>query len=300
MWIGISAGVFGANSSCVKGLEAMKGNIAGLAYLDGTEIGLAYNIYLKGANVNVLNLAIGQKFGDAGVVGINIQSMSFGDITITDADHPQGGIGTYKPSFFNVQLGYAKEFSRAIHAGIGLTFVSEQITNARASGAAFEAGVQYVTGERDNFHFGVTLRNVGTNMRFTGEGFSFDSESPTSGNGTYQVRRVTPTDKFEMPTYLNIGASYDFYLGEKSLEHKEDNPKHRLTAMLAFTSNSFNNDYIAAGLEYGFKEMFMLRAGYRYEKDIMSTENSTTFYKGVSVGASVMTKLGRQGPESGH
>lgn len=296
---GISAGVFGANTSCVKGLEAMKGNIAGLAYLNGTEIGVAYNAYLKGANVNVLNLAIGQKFGDAGVVGVNIQSMSFGEIPITDAAHPQGGIGTYQPSFFNLQLGYAKEFSRAIHAGVGLTFVSEQITNARASGAAFEAGVQYVTGERDNFHFGVTLRNVGTNMKFSGEGFAFDSESPTSSNGTYQQRRNTPSDKFEMPTYLNIGASYDFYLGEKSLKNIDDKPKNRVTAMLGFTSNSFNNDYIALGLEYGYKEMFMLRAGYRYEKDIMSTENSTTFYKGVALGATVMAPLGADGPKVG-
>lgn len=288
---GISAGVFGANTSLVRGIEAMKGNIAGLAYAKGTEVGVAYNAYLKGANVNVFNLGFGQSFGDAGVLGINIQSMNFGEITISDYDHPQGGIGTYKPSFFNLQVGYAKEFSRAIHAGVGFTYVSEQITDARASGAAFEAGVQYTTGARDNFHFGVTLRNVGTNMRFTGEGFAFDSETPTSGNGTYQVRRNTPSDKFEMPTYLNLGASYDFYLGEKSLKSLDETPKNRLTAMLAFTSNSFNNDYIAVGLEYGYKEMFMLRAGYRYEKDIMSADKSTTFYKGVAFGATVNTGL---------
>ena len=32
------------------------------------------------------------------------------------------------------------------------------------------------------------------------------------------VRRQTPTEKFEMPTYLNIGAAYDFYLGGKQLQ----------------------------------------------------------------------------------
>ncbi len=291
---GVSTGVFGSNTSLVKGLEAMKGNIAGLSFVEGTEIGVAYDVYLKGANVNVYNLAFGQRFGNAGVVGLSIQSMNFGEITITDYDHPTGGVGTYKPSFFNVQAGFAKDFSHAIHAGVGVTFVSEQITNARASGAAFEAGVQYVTGLQDNFHFGVTLRNVGTNMKFTGEGFSFDSESP-DGTGN-KVSRLTPTDKFEMPTYLNIGAAYDFYLGAKSMKNTEDNPDHRLTAMLAFTSNSFNNDYVAAGLEYGYKEMFMLRAGYRYEKDVADEIKSTTFYKGVSMGATVRTKLGGNGP----
>jgi hypothetical protein len=289
-----SCGVFGANTSNVIGVEAMKGNIAGLAYVEGTEIGLAYDVYLKGAKVNVYNLGFAQKLGGAGVLGVNIQSMGFGDIEITDFNHPTGGVGTYKPQFFNVQVGFAKEFSHSIHAGLGLTVVSEQITNVRASGAAFEAGVQYVTGLQDNFHFGVTLRNVGSNMKYTGEGFSINSEAPE--NEGYTFNRQTPSEKFEMPTYLNIGAAYDFYLDGKHLAKADDQPKHRLTAMAAFTSNSFNNDYIAAGLEYGFREMFMLRAGYRYEKDITDDLLSTTFYKGFSAGASVATRLAGKGP----
>lgn len=219
--------------------------------------------------------------------------MNFGEITITDDNNPQGGVGTYKPSFFNAQVGFAKEFSRSIHAGVGMTFVSEQITDARASGACFEAGVQYLTGAQDNFHFGVTLRNVGTNMKFTGEGFAFDSQAP--GSLGYDVSRQTPTQTFEMPTYLNIATAYDFYLGGKSMkEVKEKSLKtdHRLTAMLGFTSNSFNNDYIHLGAEYAFKEMFLARVGYRYEKDILDSENSTTFYRGFSAGASFVKQLG--------
>lgn len=292
----ISSGVFGANTSNVQGIEAMKGNIAGLAFVNGTDIGASYNIFMKGSNVNVYNLAFGQKFGDFGVLGVNIQSMNFGEITITDYDNPQGGIGTYKPSFFNAQVGFAKEFSHSIHAGVGVTFVSEQITDARASGACFEAGVQYLAGAQDNFHFGVTLRNVGTNMKFSGEGFAFDSQSP--GSLGYDVSRVTPTQTFEMPTYLNIGTAYDFYLGSKSMkkvDEKNLKTDHRLTAMLAFTSNSFNNDYIHLGAEYSFKERFQARVGYRYEKDILDNEKSTTFYRGFSAGASVLTSMGEKG-----
>lgn len=297
---GATAGVFGANTANVKGLEAMRGNIAGLAYTNGTEFGAAYNLYLKGSNVNVYSFGFAQNFGKNGssnVLGINIQAMNFGEIDIKDDRNPQGGIGTFKPSFFNIQAGFAKEFSRAIHAGIGATFVTEQITNARALGAAFEAGVQYTTGRDDNFHFGITLRNVGTNMRFTGEGFSFDAQSP--GTLGYAVARRTPIEKFEMPTYLNIGAAYDFYLGAgygRDRADTEGRLKHRLTAMLAFQSNSFNNDYIGVGAEYAFREMFMLRAGYRYEKGIGDMEQSTTFYKGFSAGATVQTAFANGGP----
>src|SRR5690606_38550600 len=99
-----------------------------------------------------------------------------------------------------------------ISAGAGVTFISEQIPDAKATGSVFEAGIQYVTGSRDNFHFGITLRNIGTSMRFSGSGFSINSTAPE--DETYTINRQIPSEQFEMPTYLNIGIAYDFYLDE--------------------------------------------------------------------------------------
>ena len=59
-----------------------------------------------------------------------------------------------------------------------------------------------------------------------------------------------------------------------------------------FTSNSFNNDYLGAGLEYGFKNLFMLRAAYRYENGIGNPTTSTTMYMGLAVGATVQYRVG--------
>lgn len=291
-----TTGVFGANTATVTGVEAMKGNIAGLAFTDKFDIAVSHNTYLKGSNVSILDLGFGIRLGNAGVLGVNAMAVNYGEIAVTNYNHPYGQeIGTYKPSIFNIQFGFAKEFSHSIHAGVGGTFVSEKITNAGAMGAAFEAGVQYVTGLMDNFHFGVTLRNVGTNMKFTGPGFTFDSETQSG----YEIARQTPSQQFEMPTYLNIAAAYDFYLDQKKLAKEDDKPKHRLTLMAGFTSNSFNNDYIHGGLEYSYRDMVMLRAGYRYEKDIANDALSTTFYRGFAAGATVMTRLGENGPRVG-
>lgn len=288
-------GLMGMNTSFIQGVEAMKSNIGGLAFVEGTEVGLAYTLFLRGSEVSVSNLALAQKLGDLGVLGVNIQAMGFGEIERTDYFNPGGGIGTFKPQFFNIQLGFAKTFSRSIHAGIAATFVSEQISNIKANGAAFEAGIQYQTGARDNFHFGVTLRNVGTNMNFGGEGFAIDVQAPESE--LYQQTRNIPGAVFQMPTYLHFSAAYDFYLDENRLKNTTDKPKHRLTAMAGFTSNSFSNDFIGAGLEYSFRNIFSLRGAYRYEKDITDAENSGTFYSGIGAGASVRTTIGQDGPE---
>lgn len=291
---GKSTGVFGLNTANVKGIDALKTNIAGLALAEKTEIGLSHTRYLSGANVNINNLGFSQKLGSAGVLGINVMAMSFGDITITDYNNPEGEIGTYTPQFFNLQVGFAKEFSNSIRAGVGATFVSQQVSNIGASGACFEAGIQYVTGKRDNFHFGITLRNIGTNMRFSGSGFSINGEA--APDATYELNRQTPTEKFEMPTYLNFGVAYDFYLDEKRLKSAEDQPKHRATVMGGFTSNSFNNDLFGLGVEYSFKETFMVRGAYRYERGIGDATESTTFYTGFSAGASVAHRIGETGP----
>ncbi len=291
---GQSTGVFGLNTSYVKGIDAMKTNIAGLAFVEKTELGLSHTSILRGSNINVNNLGFAQKLGNAGVVGVNIMTMSFGEIPITDYNNPEGQIGSYTPQFFNLNVGFAKEFSNSIHAGVGVTFISEQISSVKANGAAFEAGIQYVTGKRDNFHFGITLRNIGTNMRFSGSGFSINSEAPDNPN--YTLNRQTPSEKFEMPTYLNFGASYDFFLDENHLKSEEDKPKHRATVMANFTSNSFNSDFLGAGLEYSFREMFMLRGAYRYEKNIGNTANATTFYTGLSAGATIQHRIGEKGP----
>jgi hypothetical protein len=287
---GQSTGVFGMNTAYVKGIDAFKTNIAGLAFVEKTEIGIAHSAYLRGTNIGVNNLGFAQKLGNFGVLGLNVMSMSFGEITITDYNNPTGLIGTYTPQFFNLSVGFAKEFSNSIRAGFATTFVSEQISNIRASGAAFEAGIQYVTGARDNFHFGITLRNIGTNMQFAGNGFVSNAEAPA--NPREQINRSFPTEKFEMPTYLNFGAAYDFYLDENHLKSEEDKPKHRATVMGNFTSNSFQSDNLGGGLEYSFREIFMIRAAYRHETD----RDNSTFYTGVAAGATLQHRLGDKGP----
>ncbi|MCB0700881.1 MAG: PorV/PorQ family protein [Chitinophagales bacterium] len=298
---GRSTGLFGMNTSFVKGLDAMKTNIAGLSFVEQTEVGVSHSMYLSGSGIGINNLGFAQKVGKLGVIGANIMAMSFGEIDITDYNNPEGGVGTYTPQFFNVQVGFAKEFSNSIHAGVGATFVSEQISNVKASGSVFEAGIQYRTGKRNNFHFGLTLRNIGTGMRFSGSGFSINSEAQY--DATYSLNRQTPTETFEMPTYLNIGVSYDFYLDENKGVKPEDEqsaegftPQHRATVLGNFTSNSFNNDYLGAGVEYAFKEMFMVRAAYRYESKIGNKDLSTTFYTGLSAGATVQYKVNETGP----
>lgn len=286
-----STGVFALNGSYVTGIEAMKNNIAGLAADTTMEIGLSRGEFLKGTGINVNNLAIAIPLKEEiGVIGINVMSMGFGDVTSTEYGTPENA-GVFTPQYLNFQLGYAKNFGVHTRVGFGATYISETIGNVGATGAAFEGGIQYVTGKRDNLHIGITLRNLGTNMRFSGTGLSVNSTQPQS-TPEYTITTNYKSEKFSLPTYMNMGVSYDFFLDERRLPSADSAPVHKLTAMANFTSNSFINDFLGLGAEYTYKNAFQLRAAYRYEKGIGNNETTTTMYTGLSFGATAQTKIG--------
>jgi len=294
-----SGGLFAMNVANVSGIEALKCNIAGLSQLGGTEIGIAHSRYIAGTGISINNVGIAQKMGESGALAVNLMTFNFGDIPITTSSSPEGGIGTFSPRFFNATIGYSYKLSKSTSAGISATFVNESLSNIRASALGLDAGIQYKTGDRDNFKLGITLRNVGTNMRFSGDGFSFNGSSP---EGAKDITVQTPADKYNLPSMLNIGVSYDIYLDEnKKVLDAEGNPTdekyvpvHRLTPMYSFTSNSFQKDWNGLGIEYAYSEKFFLRAAYRYEADILSISENTTIYSGLAAGVGFSTDLNKE------
>ena len=69
--------------------------------------------------------------------------------------------------------------------------------------------------------------------------------------------------------------------------------EHRITAMGAFTSNSFQKDQFRLGLEYGWKNILMIRGGFVAEKGIFTGIDRTTVYTGPSGGFTLEIPFGK-------
>jgi len=286
-----SSGWGGANSGSAQGLEAQFLNVAGTAFTKKTEVLFSHTNYLQGSGITLNAFGITQKMGESGVLGLSIMSMAFGEVDITTVDQPEPSLGTYSPQYINLGISYAKAFSNSIYGGLTLRIIDESISNVSAGGLAVDAGIQYVTGNneaKDNIHFGIALRNVGTPLQFGGDGLSTRVNAPNTNN-VYQLTVEQRTEGFEMPSLLNIGFAYD-------LELVKD---HELTIAGNFTSNSFTNDQFTAGLQYGFKEIFMLRGGFTYEDNLFDDALRTTVYSGLSAGLTVDLPLGSGGKKFG-
>ncbi len=276
-----SSGWGGVNTASSRGLEASFNNIAGLAFTERTEVIFSHTMWLKGSDINISTFGFSTKAGESGVIGMSIMALSFGDIQIRTVDQPDGGIGTFKPSFINIGIAYAKTFSNSIYGGINLKIISESIDNVSAQGIAIDAGIQYVTGTTDNIKFGISLKNVGPTLSFSGDGFSFTgNQIGPSITHTAEERKAD----FELPSLINIGAAYDYNFNED----------HRLTFAGNFTSNSFSKDQYTIGAEYGFMQYLMVRAAFTYEDGIFEKTERTSALTGPSAGLTVQAPLNKE------
>lgn len=273
------AGLHSMNTAGITGVDAMYLNVAGLSRINKTQLQIGHTRYLQGAGMNINALGFAQRVGKGGgTFGVSLMSIDLGDLITTTEDTPEGSGGTFSPSLFNLGISYAHMFANRVSVGFTAKFVNESITNAGARAIALDAGVQYVSGEKDNFKFGIALRNVGSKMRFTGEGLSTAINSP---NQTFQypITYYQRSSAYELPSQLNIGTSYDWLFGGKS----------RLTFLANFTSNAFSRDQVGGGVEFALGQNFALRAAYKTEFDPNSVEASID--NGLAAGLTVSFPL---------
>jgi hypothetical protein len=272
-----------AGGAHVKGLEAIQLNVAGLALADRTEIAFTNTTWMQSTGININSVGLAQRLGESSVMGISIMSTNYGDIPVTTTELPEGGLGTFSPSSFLLNLAYARAFSSTITGGINIKILNEGISNARSSGVAFDAGVRYVTGDREHIKIGLSLKNVGPPMRFRGDGFAIETINPFTEIATTTEQR---TANFELPSLINIAGAYDFLINENN----------SLTAAATFTSNSFQRDQFSGGVEYNLsakKVLIILRAGLTYENGIFSDTETLSALSGPTAGVSIDFPFGK-------
>lgn len=275
-----SSGLAGANAGSIRGLESIYFNIAGTAFINKTELIFARTEWMSGSDIGINAFGFSQKLGETGVLTMAVTSFDFGEIPITTVDRPEGGGGNFHPQYTNISLAYAKAFSNSIYGGMVVKIINQSISDVTASGVALDAGIQYVTGANDQIKFGMSMKNVGPTMKYTGDGMSFRGNLPTDVEMTIEQRSAD----FELPSLIMISGAYDFKLSEKNI----------LQASGTFISNSFTRDQFAFGLEYSFKKMLILRGGLLYEEGLFDKAKTVSVFAGPTGGLSVQIPMNKE------
>ena len=288
----------------VRGLESIFSNVAGIAFVNKTEVGITRTQYLSGsgAGISINAFAVTQALRrtnketgttkSLGTIGISVFNMGFGDIPVTTVEQPDGTSAIFSPKLSYIGIHYAYSFNQYVKGGVGVKIINESISDLVSTGVAIDAGVQYVSGVYENFKIGVTLKNLGMPTSYSGDGISLRA-NPV--NSDVEITLETRSAEAVLPACLVIGTSYDFLFFNDEINAMDKKQKseagltrfdaiHRITLAGAFTANAYSNDIFALGLEYGFKQYVMFRAGYTYESGQFDLATSKTFYTGPSVG----------------
>jgi opacity protein-like surface antigen len=265
-----TGGSFLAN---ITGLESIYYNPAGLDVYPQTEAMFSYVSYL--ADINVSYFAVGTSLGDIGSIGLDLKTLDFGDIPVTTEQFPDGTGSTYSPTFLTLGFTYSKVLTDRISIGTNLKLITENIENTSASAFAVDAGVQYRFSE--SLMIGVAVKNIGTNMQYSGQDLSartgIPGSIPGSSSGSYEV----VTEAFQIPSFFQLSLTY-------ALNFDEQN---NLLFGGAYTANNSLEDVANLGLEYGFMNNFFVRGGYNF-----LVENTSEYIYGLTFGAGIDYKLG--------
>jgi len=279
-----SSGQGGANMGSISGVESMSLNPAGIMNVRNNEFEISHAIWLGSLGVSINSFGVCQRVGKdkENALGLSITSFDFGNIPLTTENAPENTGQTYTISMLNIGFDFAHRFSDNITAGFLVRGVSEGIPNTQSSGVSLDAGIQYVAGKSDRYHFGVSLRNIGPSMSYTGDGLS--SYGLLNGT-TNSVLLNKPSQSFELPSILDIAGGYDIIVPDSVI-------KNTLSVNAAFISNAFAEDQFAVGLEFSYRGFLKLRGGMVYQNGEFTTSSPSAF-AGPCGGVSVDIPFGK-------
>jgi hypothetical protein len=274
-----SIAIGGSAVALGNGIGNMYYNPASLAAVDNAEAMISYSTYLGDTKVNYGTVST--KVGSAGNIAFSAKVLNIGDITVTTEDAPEGTGEIISPTYSVFGLTYGRRMTDRVMLGLTANYVNEKIAQTQAAGFAADFGVQYDTGWR-GLRFGFAMKNVGPNMRFNGPNFeeriTLPGDDPSAQPHVVQLQA---TD-FELPSYLQIGVSYDLGMGEKQ----------HATLYSTFQGNNFSTDEYHLGAEYMLGEHLALRGGYVGQLAVSASTRQQDYLYSYNYGAGLNFKLG--------
>jgi len=237
--------------STAYGLEALFWNPAGVARMDNSsEVLFSHMSYI--ADIGVEYGAVAANFEGFGALALSIKALSIGDVPVTTTQNPDGTGATFSPQMVVAGLSYSRELTDRISVGLTGNFISETLGDVSASGVAFDVGVIYDDlADLSGLSMGVVIKNVGPNMTYSGTSLLVQgSVGELNRPPQYYTIDAAP---FELPSNFQLAAGYKPVIDEMNT----------LQFSGIYQNNNFSGDEAKLGAEYGYNNMFFIRAGYQ-------------------------------------
>jgi len=274
-----------AISASVTDASAMYWNPGGLAALERPELLVEYADWFVDVNHNYLGAAYPLS-NNRGVFGVNVTTLSMGEMEETTYDNPEGTGRTFNAYSMAVGASYSRYLLDVFSIGANVKFIQEKIMNSSASSVAIDIGTVYET-PFDGILFGVSVSNFGQKMRMDGEDLIVSTDQDEQGGGEYEPDAKLYTDEFNLPLMLRVGLAWDAYESQNfdaTLTVEGNSPNDNVQSVSVGTELSFLDDLlflrgglpylgredrmykfsVGAGVDYDISDQFGVNVGYSY------------------------------------
>lgn len=183
-------------------------------------------------------------FGGNNALGISLTALTTEDMKVTTELQPFGTGAYFR--YFDIALGvsYARQLTEQFAFGATVKYVEETLGDLKMRTVIGDLGTFYRTG-LGTTRFAVAISNFGAQV------------SPSGSVELIGGRTANNFQKFPPPTLFKIGFAMEPLL----------TVNNRLTTSIQLNSPNDNAEHVSVGAEYSYKEMFFLRAGYKFNVD---------------------------------
>ncbi len=205
------------------------------------------------ADINLEYGAVMLNLGRWGKVAASFFTTQMDQIEVTTEERPEGTGERYSVQDMVVGLTYCRSLTDRFNIGATIKLIRSAIWNMSASTAAVDLGLSYQTPLKP-LGIAMSISNFGGEMQMRGTDLAvrFDPDPRVSGNNdgiiAYQATR-----SWDLPVTFRFGTSLSVL-------------QNRINSLIIHTDVLYpnNNDqYLNIGAEYGFRNTYFLRAGYR-------------------------------------
>ncbi|MDE1193441.1 MAG: type IX secretion system outer membrane channel protein PorV [Arachidicoccus sp.] len=237
------------------------------------QIGLTYTPWLSDitSDVYLLTLAGYYKPDESSAISGGVRYFNLGSIPLSldGGDHAIDN-GTANPKEFSLEAGYSRKLSDKFGVGATFRYIHSNLGSGVIDGTEYKAGNAYAfdlsgyyngldeTGQ--GLTAGITLSNLGTKISYSSDADSKMFLPANFGIGGAYHAVLDDDNK------LTFGLDVDHLMVPK-LDTAQGLVDYYSTGVASGWGKSFNNNAYAfsLGAEYGYDDMFFLRAGYHAE-----------------------------------
>ena len=258
----------GAYAAVANDPTALYYNPAGIVWSKNVQIELMHSEWLVETDYEFLGATMPIPLFNS-TIGVSLLLLDYGEQPVRTEARPEGTGEFYSSRDFAFALTYATALTPNFSFGISGKYIDQKIFNVGGSTMAVDLGIFYNT-PVDGLKLGMSISNFGGEISLGGRDLDTTTDPDNQNLGVDRIPVTYQTGSYPLPLMFRAGISFKQdigALGSMMVTSDLNHPSH--------APESLN-----MGAEYGYADIFFLRAGFENwaEND---TQNGLTLGGGI-------------------